>query len=102
MVSCRQCQTSALGFGGSWPALSFDSLFLVCPGGDATDIAVALASRQCPRAVFSTVSGLVEELSAGIAFVAGATASVFAGVSGSFSLSAFADSFAATTGSILL
>jgi hypothetical protein len=48
------------------------------------------------------VSGLVDGLSVGIAFLAGATISVFAGVLNSSSLSAFADSFAATAGSILL
>jgi hypothetical protein len=74
-------------------------------------MAVALASRQCPLAVplmglgladGLMVSELVDVFSAGIAFVAGATIWVFAGVSGSFSLSAFPDSFTATTGSILL
>src|SRR5258706_15520607 len=104
MASCRQCQTSALAFGGSWPELLFDSLLLVCRGGDAADTAVALASRQCPLAVFLMgsgfsdglmVSGLVDGLSAGIAFVADATISVFAGVLNSSSLSPFAGSFAA-------
>jgi hypothetical protein len=102
MASCRQCQTSALAFGGSWPALFFDSLLLVCRRGDATGITVALASRQCPLAVFLMVSGLVDGVSAGVVLVAGATISVFAGVPGSSSLSLFADSFSANAGSILL
>lgn len=48
------------------------------------------------------VSGPVDELSAGIVFVAGTTASAFAGVSCSSNLSAFANSFGAKAGSILL
>jgi hypothetical protein len=47
-------------------------------------------------------SGLVDGLSAGIVFVAGMTISVFTGLSGSSSLSAFANSFGANAGSILL
>ena len=111
MVSCRQCQTSALAFGGSWPALFLESLLLVCRRGDATDITLALASCQRRHAAFLMdlglddgliVSGLTDGLSAGIVFVAGTTISVFAGVSGSSNLSAFADSFGANAGSILL
>jgi hypothetical protein len=110
IASCLQCQASALAFGGFCPALFFDSWLLACRG-EATDMAVALASRQCPLAVLLMglgladglmVSGLANGPSAGIAFVSGAAVSVFAGVLNSLSLSPFADSFAATAGSILL
>ena len=102
MASCRQCQTSALAFEGDMLALFFDSLLLVCRRGDATEMVLALASCQCPLAVFLMVSGLVDGLSAGIVFVAGTTIAVCAGVSGSSSLSDFADSFSANAGSVLL
>jgi len=110
MASCRQCQTSALSVGGDLPALFFDSLLVVFRRGDATELILALASCQCPLAVFLKVSGLVDlmvsglvdGLSAGIVFVAGTTIAVCTGVLGSSSLSAFANSFSANAGSILL
>lgn len=69
-ASCRQCQTSALSFGGYLPALCFDSLLLVCRRGGA-EIILALAFCQGRSATFLTVSGLFDGVSAGISFVAG-------------------------------
>jgi hypothetical protein len=46
-ASCRQCQTSALSFGGYLPALCFNSLLLGRRGGDATGMILALAFCQC-------------------------------------------------------
>src|ERR1700730_8254741 len=101
-ASCRQCQTSALSFGGYLPALCFNSLLLVRRGGDATGIILALAFCQCWSATFLTVSGLVDGVSAGIGFAAGTIISVSARALGSSSLSDFADSFGANARSTLL
>ena len=46
MESCRQCQISAVLFGGYLPVLCFDSLPLVCQRGDSTELILALAFRQ--------------------------------------------------------
>ena len=98
MASCRQCQTSALSFGGYLPALWFDSLLLVCRRGD--EIILALAFCQCRSSTFLTVSGLVDGVSAGISFVAGTMISVSARALDSSSLSDFAESFGANAGFI--
>lgn len=119
-ASCRQCQTSVLSFGGFLPALFFDSLSSAYRRVDGTGLIFALASCQCRRAVFLMVWGLVDgvsagtgisagirasagiRVSAGIVFVAGTIISVSARALRSSSLSDFADSFGANTGSILL
>jgi hypothetical protein len=82
------------------PALLFDSLLLV-RRGDATELILALASRQWWSATFLVVSRGVNGVSASIVFAADTIISVSAGASGSLSLSAFADSFSANSGSIL-
>src|SRR6266404_7217876 len=73
-ASCRQCQTSALSFGGYLPALWFDSLLLVCRRGD-DEIILALAFCQCRSSTFLTVSRLADCVSA---FVAGTVISATA------------------------
>src|ERR1700730_10702363 len=64
MASCRQCQTSALWFGGDLSPLCFDSLLLACRGDGATETILALAFCQCRSAAFLTIWGVVGGVSA--------------------------------------
>ena len=93
---------SPLSLGGYLPALCFDSLLLECRRGDATEIILALAFCQCRSTTFLIVSGLLDGISVGIVFAAGTIISVSARALGSSSLSDFAGSFRANTGSVLL
>jgi hypothetical protein len=101
-ASCRQCQSSALGFGWGLSASCFACLLLRCGRGGATGISLALAFCQRGLAVSAVVAGRIDGVSAGLVFAAGTTISASAGRLGSSSLSDFADSFKAKGVAVLL
>jgi len=99
-ASCRQCQASALAFGGLVPALFSCTLVMGRRWADSGAAILALASRQ-DRLGSLIVSGLVDGASTDTACTAGIIPGS-AWMSGNASLSDFADSFGTDAMAILL